>query len=219
MYVLMIPQGKLLSWAGLGKGGGGKIFCLEGTGHVSTDFYENEGVKEVAVRVPDTLDTLAFPGVENSFYKKNVHLYTNTLFRAGMNVGHFTFFKDGKYGVPFADVLKDRGVSLLAHEGFDAETMADIRAIMTHERPSPPLRVPPKTVGAKRPFQGHTCKDKSTLVGLRYKDFFADKGDLNSEERGAIGAFIEGRDVRHVEDIHEDFTVGHSARRVRVSYA
>jgi hypothetical protein len=220
MFVNLIPKGRLGKWAGLDLGAVDpslRVYCCEGTGHVSVDLIANGGHADEYVQLSDTLDTVAYPGVENSFYRKNVHLFTNTLFKDGINHGHFTFMKGGKYGVPFEDVYMQRDtVSLYKHPGFTDNAHADIKSVMLHEHPSPTLNIPVRAVGTGVDFMG--AREECSITGTRVKDFFTHTDMLAPRDKSIIEAFVARHETCRVDDIREDFTPGHACRRIRVYY-
>ena len=106
---------------------------------------ENNEYVPVTIDTSDQLETYSHPGVRNSFYKYNIHGYTNTLMRMGYDVGHITFLNSsGEYGVPFSSVVKQsKDISLYVH-AIPKDIMPEINLILSMEHPSPKLKLSTK---------------------------------------------------------------------------
>ena len=222
MFVKLIPQKTIAAWADLPKKWGItegvalgatpcmpplRVFCCEGTGHVRCDLATN-GAEGTDVQLADIkgLTQTSLPGVSNSFYKKDVHLFTNTLFRLGIPQGHFTFMSGRRYGVPFEDVYEQRAsVSLYSHPPITTQLQEYISGILTHERPSPQLIYSGPTISQP------SCDEPAT--GVRQVDYYlADGGNFKSLAR--LARKLSGS----YEVITEAFTDNHVTQRARLVY-
>jgi hypothetical protein len=138
----------------------------EGTGHVGCDLlrpvkHTSSIERAWSKRRMEGLERTSYPNLHNSFYRYNIHAYTNYFFKTGVNVGHFTFCQNKRYGVPFESILtKPDSIRMYPHKGFTPEELGTVRSILSKEYPTPALQLSASaaTIGSRT---------KSTAVSVK----------------------------------------------------
>jgi len=196
MFVKLLPTSYLNRWTNWDLPSSSvaatKPLLCEGTGYVGTDLFRTPTFPHVAT--PSRAEPMTYIGLHNDFYQLDVHGYSSTLPKIGIDTAHVTFMKHSKYGVPFHEVmLGDDQISMFVHPGLPPDLLQDANDVLQQESPSPPLsldRYP--TIPTPSP------------PGT---DFFLNQHDTQ-QRPAALGDF---------ELIKEEFTPTHCAWRVRAT--
>jgi len=230
MFVQLIPQYMMNQWCPslqLDSHATHKdlrILVCEGTGHVCPNFFNHHDEHHTSLvlsscNFPSNIERMSYPKIQNSFYKMNIHAYTNTLFRLGQNIGHFTFMKNGTYGVPFRDCMHaSTDISLHPHPGLPASIRPLVDAILKHEHPSPGLSIPGSFAPIAQPFFnslvaytiGKSAPETQTT------DFYIKGAIPTREEQTGLARLAQAEDIVQIQCFQEKFTPDHENTRVRV---
>ena len=132
MWGQLFPVEYVEQWTGLSVGTpiGGRPLMMEGTGYVGSDVWRRPPAFHPQ-SLPRGIQSKNYMELDNSFYHVNIHAFATTLPRLGHDVGHVTFMKNNRYGVPFQDVMRgSTDVSMYLHPTLPPALLEDAADVL-----------------------------------------------------------------------------------------